>query len=503
MHVPAAPGTSEDAPQRAFWVAAERLSLARKAWPAVTFETELIEPETRGHAALAWAEREGALAEIVRGHATVWGPFTEAACAARLALSASDVAVALATLEAQGAVLRGRFDPRLGDEGQWCDRRLLARIHRRTLEGLRREIEPATAVDLMRFLLAWQHVAPGTTLDGPHGLSEILQQLQGCEIATGAWEKKILAVRLRHYDSAWLDQLCLSGQFTWGRLAEREGASAPNRSAPIALVKRADLPWLLRDQAPHEEGLGAGARDVLAFLRAHGASFTDEILAGTRRLRTEVEDALWELVGAGRVTGDSFAGLRALLAATGKQGGQRQRWHARWSRQWNGGASAGRWSILRAVGEPPSEDERLEALARQYLRRWGVVFRELLSREPASPPWRDLLRVYRRWEMRGELRGGRLVAGFVGEQFAAPEALEALRAMRKKAPSGERVEISACDPLNLTGVIFPGARISAVAGNTVVLRDGAPELPEATWSWALAPKEPGASASPSGPPSAQ
>jgi ATP-dependent Lhr-like helicase len=336
-------------------------------------------------------------------------------------------------------------------------------------------------------------------VDGPLGLAEVLHQLQGCEIATGAWEKKVLATRVRRYESAWLDQLCVAGQMTWGRLAPRDSASAPSRAAPIAIVRRADLPWLLRQpvgqgqasgdasDTPADAGLSLVARDVLSFLRTHGASFTDEILAGTRRLRSEVEDALWELVGAGRVTGDSFAGLRGLLATTAKIGGQRQRWHARWSRSWNGGPSAGRWSLLRVVGEPPTEEERLDCLARQYVRRWGVVLREIVSREPGSPPWRDLLRVYRQLEMRGELRGGRLVAGLVGEQFAAPEALEMLRASRKKPSTGERVELSASDPLNLTGVLFPGPRIPAVSGQTVAYRDGNPELPDAGWTWSLGP----------------
>jgi ATP-dependent Lhr-like helicase len=395
----------------------------------------------------------------------------------------------------EGNVLRGRFvppetlavvdapvstDAKGAAELQWCDRRLLARINRRMLEGLRKEIEPATAADYLRFLFSWQHVRAGTALPGRGGLAQVIAQLQGCEIAAGAWEREVLPARVAGYDSAWLDGLCLSGELAWGRLAPREAALAPSRAAPIAIVRRRDLPWLLvagdADPQGGDAGLSAPARDVLRFLRESGASFLDDIIQGAHRLRSEAEDALWELVSAGRVTGDGFAGLRALISATQSRGGARARWHARWTRRTGSPAGSGRWALLRAPQPPPEEDDLHEALARQYIKRYGVVFRDVLARETRAPAWRDLLRVYRRLEMRGELRGGRLVAGFVGEQFAAPEAVESMRAIRREPPRGELVRISACDPLNLVGIITPGPRVPATLANSVLFKDGVPQL---------------------------
>jgi ATP-dependent Lhr-like helicase len=467
----------------AHWVAAERRSLAAAMWPEATFVPDVVEPPARR--APAWSEREGALGEIVRAHLTIVGPTTAEHLAARLAVPESDIEAALARVEMEGAVLRGKWSPELGDAMHWCDRRLLARINRRMLDGLRREIEPVSAADVMRFLLAWQHVRPGSQLHGRGGAMQIVAQLQGFESAAGAWEREILPARIAAYDTAWLDALCLSGEVAWGRLASREAGGTPNRSAPVALVRRGDLPWLRVPEATLDaeasadgRALSAPARDVLAFLEAAGASFLDEIVgsagaAGAGRLRAEVEDALWELVSAGRVTGDGFAGLRALISATQSRGSARARWHARWARRAGGPVGAGRWSLLRA---PAVDDEtRTEELARQYLKRYGVVFRDLLARETHAPPWRDLLRVYRRLEMRGEIRGGRFCAGFVGEQFALPEAVEALRAVRKEPRRGEIVRLSACDPLNLVGILTPGPRVPATLANTVVLVDGVPQ----------------------------
>jgi ATP-dependent Lhr-like helicase len=498
----------------AFWVAAERRSLAETIWPGRHFIPPIVEPPPRRPR--PWSDRDGALAEVVRGHLTLTGPTTVTQLANDLDLSASDIEGALARVELEGNVLRGQFDQRLGPrqrgdtpvdphgsapeqrahegrahegrdieirEVQWCDRRLLARINRRTLDGLRRAIEPATAADYLRFLLTWQHVARGTQLQGRAGLLQIIGQLQGFEGAAGAWEREILPARLTGYDPAWLDALCLSGEITWGRLTARDAAAAPSRVAPIALVRRRDLMWLLSPREGLDDAqLSPAARDVLNVLREAGASFVDDIVHSARRLRAEVEDALWELVGAGRVTGDGFQGLRALVSATSGRSSTRIRWHARWTRR-NGGTGAlgsGRWAVLCPPPSTLDQDEVTEALARQYLRRYGVVLREVLARETQAPPWRDLLRVYRRLEMRGEIRGGRLVAGFVGEQFASPEALETLRAEHRAQKQGDIVRVSACDPLNLAGIVTPGERIAATLSNMVVLRDGVPEPQRAT-----------------------
>ena len=463
-----------------FLVAAERRALVETIWPGWRLEPDVAEPPLRR--ARAWSDRDGALAELVRAHLALIGPTTAPALADALSLPPADIEGALARVELEGNVLRGTFDARLTSPElpallQWCDRRLLARINRRMLDNLRREIEPASAADYLRFLLAWQHVAPGTQVAGRAGLLRVIEQLQGFEAAAGAWERELLPARVAAYDPAWLDALCLAGEVTWGRLAAREAASAPNRTATIALVRRRDLSWLLAPRDGMEDALlSAAARDVLAYLREAGASFTDDIVHGARRLRSEVEDALWELVGAGRVTGDGFAGLRALVSATSHRSGARARWHARWMRRQpsDGGGGAGRWAILRAAAPAPDEEDRYEALARQYLRRYGVVIREVLAREPQAPPWRELLRVLRRLEMRGELRGGRRVAGCVGEQFATPEALESLRALRRAPPTLPDLSLSACDPLNLAGILTPGERVPATLSNHLHLKNGVP-----------------------------
>jgi ATP-dependent Lhr-like helicase len=455
------------------WVAAERRSLAAAIWPARAFAPEIVDPA--GHREI---DRDLALAEMLRGHLAISGPITAAELAAALAIDADDANIALARLESEGGVMRGSFRAAsdhpadrpgaVRDDLEWCDRRLLARIHRLTVDGLRRAIEPVMVADLMRFLFAWQGLT-GARHQGRAGVLRAIEQLQGFELAAGAWEGAVLPARVPGYEPAWLDELCLSGELVWGRLAPRDAGSAPTRAALITLARRRDLGFLLaaRDDAS-EEGLSDPARAVLAALRKMGASFFDELQQPSGRSRGEIEDALWELAGAGFVTGDGFAGLRALIE---KSSGET--WRVGRLRGGPAPVPSGRWALLRAP-ERPSDDDALEAKARQYLRRYGVVFRDLLAREAQAPPWRDLVRVYRRLEMRGEIRGGRMVASFVGEQFALPEALDALRATRKAAKAGEIVRLSGCDPLNLTGVITPGPRVAARLGEWVTYRDGVP-----------------------------
>ena len=460
---------------RIFWIGAERRSLVLAIWPDGRLAPDVAEPPARR--AAPWSDRDGALVELIRARLGLVGPTTVAALAEPFGLSVASVNSALGSVEADGGVLRGRFTTNLTpapDAIEWCDRRLLARIHRRTLDGLRREIEPVSAADLMRFLFAWQHVKQGLQLHGRDGLGKIIEQLEGFEVAAAGWEREILPARVERYEPAWLDELCLSGDVAWGRLERHESTRHAGRrlsgTVPITLLRRQNLAWLLepRDGAD-EEALSAPARDVLAQLRASGASFTDELGGRVRRLRIEVEEALCELVSAGLVTGDGFAGLRSLLHSE-----KRKRLRPGRQRPLRAPIGTGRWALL--VGPPPpTPDDVLEARARQYVRRYGIVFRDLLQREPGAAAWRDLVRVYRRLEMRGELRGGRIVAGFAGEQFAAPEALEALRAVRRDAPSGHVIRLSACDPLNLTGIITPGARIPAILGQQVIYRDGVPE----------------------------
>jgi ATP-dependent helicase Lhr and Lhr-like helicase len=414
----------------------------------------------------------------VRGWMESLGPVTIGELSERLALSREDVDQALHTVEGQGLVLRGRFSVAEGQgEMQWCNRRILARIHHATLGRLRREIEPVTALDLYRFLCRWQHMVPGSQLHGADGTLQVIRQLQGYEIPAASWEPEILARRVANYDPAYLDELCLSGEVMWGRLSphpameDADGRRVrPTRVAPISFFLRESLGFLASPSRPDAElprnaemgALSHAAQSVLGVLRERGASFFADLARGSGRLASEVEDALWELVAAGLVTADGFENLRALIDPKRRRGEGR----GRTTRPRHAG---GRWALLeqsiaRQGGTEPSPSARIEEFADQLVRRWGVLMRDLLAREATAPFWRDLLPVLRRKEAQGELRGGRFVAGFSGEQFAAPEALDVLRSMRRSDVHPENdVQIANADPLNLAGVVLPGPRVSRLA----------------------------------------
>jgi len=464
------------------WIAAERLAQMQALHPAAALEPEIAVPP---RCAREWPAEE-ALREIVRSRLEGIGPVTAGALAADLGVRRSSVEAALASLETEGFVFRGRFTP--GADGEeWCERRLLARVHRYTLDRLRREIEAVPQADYLRFLLAWQRLDPDEQAEGPESLQALLQQLEGFEAAAASWEGEILPARMKEYDPSWLDALCLAGRYVWGRATapEADGArrSGPVRATPIALLSRSNLPFW-REIAPPPDPtaleLSAGARNVYDLLRNRGACFFGEIAQGAGLLHTQLEMALAELVAWGLVTSDSFTGLRALLVPAHKRppvdrAGSRR-----------GGSSvslfgmenAGRWSLLHhgapaAAAESPSR-EAVETIAWTLLRRYGVVFRRLLERETLLPPWRDLLHVFRRLEARGEIRGGRFVDGFSGEQYALPDAVGRLRAMRKQPRKGTLVSVSAADPLNLVGIATPGDRLPALSGNRLLYRDGEP-----------------------------
>ncbi|HEX9290994.1 MAG TPA: DEAD/DEAH box helicase [Anaeromyxobacteraceae bacterium] len=451
------------------WLAAERVALAAALDPAARLDPPLAplasEPPP--------ASPEDAAVRVLRGWMPRLGPVTAGVLAARLALAPSLVRDVLLTLEQEGLVLRGQFLPGAAyapDAPHWCERGVLSRIHRLTLGRLRREIEPVGVADLLRFLTRWQHALPGQKLHGARGVSEVVAQLQGFHAPAGSWERELLPARISGYDPSSLDELCLHGEVAWGRLAviadpdeAPRRRNAPTRNAPVTLTLRGDLGWLAAAGGPHAP-LGPSAQALVDVLSRVGASFLSDLAAMAGRLPGEVESTMWELVSAGAVTCDAFAGLRALIDADRPRHGRRP------------GFAGGRWALLTRPKLPAAE--LVERQAEQYLRRWGVVFRDLLAREPDAPPWRELLLVYRRREARGEIRGGRFVTGFSGEQFAQPEAVQALRAVRRAPKEGhERVDLSAADPLNLVGVLTPGARVPATLGNRVAYVDGVPAPP--------------------------
>ncbi|TAK62815.1 MAG: DEAD/DEAH box helicase, partial [Dehalococcoidia bacterium] len=462
------------------WFAAEHLRLIERLYPGAA-----IAPAVRLPAQLDGPppEREDAVLTAARGHMECLGPRTPAALASELGFGTGEVVSALARLEGEGIVLRGRFTPGCDDE-EFCDRRLLARIHRYTLDRLRSEIEPVSARDFMRYLFARQHVAGQRRLEGKRGALEAVAQLQGFEIAAAAWERDVLPMRVLNYRPQWLDELCLAGDVAWARLSLRKSNGAargtsPKRATPIALALRRDLPWLLeavRGDARPEDPQRGSAAEVIEALRAHGALFFDDIAAATRQLPAQLEETLWDLVARGIISGDGFESLRQIMTPAGHARARSARRHAhQGARLPRATAPQGRWSIVHRFQPAPSPaDELAEAVAMQLLARYGVVFRDLAARETFAVPWRDVVRALRRQEARGVVRGGRFVAGFIGEQYAMPDAVDGLRRTRREARAGEIVRVNAADPLNLAGIITPGARVPALHRNAVVYRDGIP-----------------------------
>ncbi len=476
---PAVAGTGTGAmPVRVdpLWVTAERLPQLQAVHPDAAVDPNIDVPAAY---AQAWA-RDDALRELVRARLGAMGPVPAAAIAAALVVPSADVDFALLALEQEGFVMRGRFSPGAAVD-EWCERHLLARIHRNTLGKLRREIEPVEVRDYVRFLCDWQRVSPATRGSGPDVLASVLAQLEGFEAAAGSWESELLPARINDYSIAWLDDLCTAGRIAWTRLRAGGGDGGVVRAAPIVLLPRRELArWtrLATGNRDDDASVSSRAQIVMDCLQQHGASFFDELVDATGLLHTELEDALGELVARGRVGCDSYSGLRALLMPASKRPSNFGRGGRRASLM--GIADAGRWSSARRVdGDGKADPEMLEHVARVLLRRYGVVCWRLLEREaPWLPPWRELLRVYQRLEARGELRGGRFIAGVVGQQYALPEAVASLRAVRKRAHDGAMIAVSASDPLNLLGGIIAGEKVPRQPGARLLLRDG---VPIASW----------------------
>jgi ATP-dependent Lhr-like helicase len=470
---------------KTFWVAAEALPIGQPIYPNAHVEPELTVPDSvRGQ---TW-ELADAVREVVRGRMEVCGPITVGELSDILLLPGSEIDAALLALEAEGFVLRGKFRPH-GTKQEWCDRRLLARIHRLTIDRLRAEIRPVSQQDFYRFLFAWQRADQEHRVEGLEGLQSVLEQLDGFELPLAAWESAVLAARVADYDPEWLDRLCFSGRIGWGRLSAAQNpsarTSAPLRTSPIALYQRENLQhWLVLARANSELELSVARRTLFDTLAAGGALFFSELVRCSGLLPSQVEEALSQLAALGLVTSDSFDGLRALLVPSNKRPtfgrniGKRRRKTNLASIEF-----AGRWSLLRTDfasqpsgngAESSARAAAIEQFARVFLHRYGVVFRRLLERESFPVTWYELGRIYRRWEARGEIRGGYFVGGISGEQFALPEAIGLLRSIRKRSPDGELIALSAADPLNLQGVLTPGPRIAALTANRILFFDGLP-----------------------------
>lgn len=449
----------------ALWVAAERMAefmALGSTWlsqPLVVLPPGVV------------AAREAALVELLRSRLEALGPVTAAELGAPLSLSDADVGYALAALESEGFAMQGHFGRK--DVTEWCERRLLARIHRYTLKRLRAAVEPVPLAQYQRFLLRWQGV-DADPQEGLNALARTVDQLQGFPVAASAWERDVLPARIHGFSAALMDQYCATGRLVWRRAGSVAGARVPVGATPIALFPRGDgFHW------SRAEKNGAGSSDELSdiaygvweLLSNQGALFFVDIVEGAGLTLEETERALSELVAAGLITADGFMGLRLLLRKKPKR--RRRR---RGGAELGGLDVAGRWAPI-VPGGPSTEEQLMAAMehvAWSLLRRYGVVFRRVLQREPNLPSWRALLQQFHRLEARGEIRAGRFIAGQTGEQFALPDAVPVLRSMAKRGSEDRLVEISAADPLNLVGILTEAPRLPAVAGHRLLLRDGLP-----------------------------
>jgi ATP-dependent Lhr-like helicase len=462
------------------WIATERLPYASALWSNTESETSSVTKET-------------ALKQCVQGWLQILGPTTANAFAQRLALQPTEVFQAFLAMEMQGLLMRGTFEhprPSTDHDIEWCERRILQRIHRRTLSTLRKQVEAVTPTVYMRWLLGWQHLAPQTQLAGEEGVLEALHQLQGFEAPAIEWERVLLPARVANYDPRWLDALCLSGAVGWGRISPHPawalGAGAaprrviPTNAAPITFYVRESADWLphaLAQQCVEESKLELAltpeALRVRSLLQQRGACFSNDIQRILSLTRQQTQHALWELATAGLAAADGFDQLRAMMdprrkSTTTETPGKRT---AR--------SSAGRWALFSeevhatpsAIEQAHRTDDALESAARVLLARYGILFRDLLTREANAPKWRDLLGILRRLEARGEVRGGRFVSGFGGEQFALPTAVDSLRAARNRDCLAA-ITVAAADSANLAGIIIPGERVSAIPGKQVIYRNG-------------------------------
>ncbi|MBI5200622.1 MAG: DEAD/DEAH box helicase, partial [Elusimicrobia bacterium] len=466
------------------WTVAERWTLVKAACPDARPEPELkLPPELS-------VEHEGidATVALVRGRLEIAGPVTAETIAKDLGLELGRVNGALGMLEAEGFVLQGRFT----GPGEWCERRLLARIHRLTLEGARKRVQPVSPETYWRFLSEYHHLTPASRRDGRLGLYEAVGQLEGFESPAAAWETDLLPGRVAKYEPEWLDSLSFSGELVWGRLRSvkraapgtegpgesfrkdaEAGSPSLTRVAPIALGLRADLGWLLPPERvaayppPAPVNASPAAAQAWKALRENGALFFDDLAESTGLIPAQLKDALSELAALGLVTSDGFSALRGLVLAKAPAA-RRSRWGAPRRAAYG---RTGRWTLFPGRVSAAKPDERLLRWAWQLLRRYGVVFRDLLARESAAPSWWELAPVFRRLEARGEVRGGRFVSGVAGEQFAMPEAIEQLRRPRD---ADDWVAVNAADPLNLAGILGEGPRVPATRGNRLLYHNGRP-----------------------------
>lgn len=448
--------------EQVFWVTTEKKSLFLSIYPQAAFQQNLPHLNEEEYS------QDEAIRRVVQGWLNFLSPISAQQLSGFLRLEEQMIFPCLLGLESAGSILRGQFTNASLGILEWCERRILARLHQRTLTRLRRQIKPVSSAQYMNWLCRWQHLYPGTQLQGEQGLLQVLKQLQGYEIPANAWEKQIFAKRIQHYHASMLDKLCLSGIVGWGRLSPHPALQSseqdpkrinPSSIVPISFFLRQDNTCFPAPEAIDLTRLSHVAQDIHQFLNSHGAAFLQDIIDGVHHLKSEVETALWELVAGGAITADGFDNLRGLIDPK------------RRLRKKHTPAMGGRWTLLKR--KPISSTNAAhEALCWLLLQRYGVCFRELLTREKMMPSWRELVQAFRRLELRGEIRGGRFVDGYNGEQFALPYAVDSLRALRKEEEDSAIITVSAADPLNLVGIILPGERVNAQTHTLVHFQNG-------------------------------
>ena len=467
------------------WVASERVAFVDALCADASTQVEL---------------REDALRKCVQGWIQILGPVTTNGFANNFSLDPRMVHQAFLSLETQGLLMRGSFErtAAVGElDTEWCERRILQRIHKLTIATRRRQVEPVSPAKFMQWLLGWQHLAPQTQVSGEDGLLGAISKLEGFEAPAVEWEKTILPSRVANYDPRWLDQLCLSGVVGWGRVsphpAFHEGYGngpqrvIPTNASPITFYLRDSAAWLdlaLREQAVDEtqltRALTPNALRIWESQKKRGACFAEELERRLGLSSIEVQHALWELAAAGLAAADGFDQLRSMIDPDRRRAANSYR---------KVRSAAGRWSLFRTDAPTPEDaieqarcnDIAIESAARMLLNRYGIVFRDLLVQESNIPRWGILLRMFRRLEDRGLVRGGRFVSGFGGEQFALPEVLDSLRAIRNQEFKGE-MTLAGADPVNLIGILVPGERTHAMPGRMFVIKSEMLEQPCSTVS---------------------
>ena len=461
-------------PEQKLWVAAERTPYFNSIYPKGKYEPRIDLPEAFTKEEYTF---EDALKEVVRGRMEALSIVTVDQLVEDIQLPYHNIELALISLEVEGFVFRGKFTPNAQTE-EWCERRLLHRIHKYTIESLRKSIEPVSLENYMRFLFDYQGLT--TKKEGATSLELILEKLEGYEAPASAWETDIIPARIENYDPVWLDVLCLSGKLIWGRFNQPKSTnkkkSGTIKSSPICLVQRTntDMWRIMSTHYSVDPELSSTAQSIYTALKEKGASFFGDLVTGTKLLNTQVEVGISELVAHGLVNSDSFIGLRALLTPAYNKPSESKR---RSKKATFSIEQAGRWTVIPQF-EGSDQDklnfEYLEKLAFIYAKRYGVVFRKVLEKESFAPPWRVLVRVLRRLELQGKLRGGRFISGVSGEQFASPEVVKELRKMKDKPKPGDLIAISAADPLNLLGILLPTAKVSNLTNNRILFEDGIP-----------------------------